>query len=119
MTHGSAGVRGRSDLPLTTCDSSTDFTSLFSTAYMSMPPVYTSLYVLRQSLWQFRERIAEALLVDGYNYKYDISLPLHCFYDVVREMREKLAGSVVTCCGYGHIGEYRTRPLRPGGGEAR
>ena len=28
------------------------------------------------NLWSIRERIAEALLRDGYCYKYDISLPL-------------------------------------------
>ncbi|XP_037068173.1 D-2-hydroxyglutarate dehydrogenase, mitochondrial-like [Pollicipes pollicipes] len=58
-----------------------------------------------KSLWQLRERIAEALLVDGYNYKYDISLPLHAFYDIVTEMRQTLGDSIVTCCGYGHIGD--------------
>jgi len=31
-------------------------------------------------VWPLRERLAEALLKDGYNYKYDISLPLNVFY---------------------------------------
>ena len=34
-----------------------------------------------QAIWPLRERIAEALLKDGYCYKYDISLPLDIFYD--------------------------------------
>lgn len=32
-------------------------------------------------LWPLRERIAEALLKDGYCYKYDISLPFDAFYE--------------------------------------
>ena len=50
--------------------------------------------------------------MDGYNYKYDISLPLHSFYDAVLEMRQRLGDSVVTCCGYGHIGQYRADTRR-------
>lgn len=34
-----------------------------------------------QQIWPLRERIAEALLHDGYCYKYDISLPLDHFYE--------------------------------------
>ena len=34
----------------------------------------------QQQLWPLRERIAEALLRDGYCYKYDISLPYESFY---------------------------------------
>lgn len=34
-----------------------------------------------QQIWPLRERIAEALLADGYCYKYDISLPMDVFYD--------------------------------------
>ena len=66
-------------------------------------------------IWQLRERIAEALLRDGYCYKvtlildilllsvvnpnniqYDISLPLSVFYDSITVMRERLAGDPVT-----------------------
>ena len=35
----------------------------------------------QQQLWPLRERIAEALLRDGYCYKYDISLPYDTFYE--------------------------------------
>ncbi|CAG0897942.1 unnamed protein product [Cyprideis torosa] len=61
----------------------------------------------QQKLWGFRERMAEALLKDGYNYKYDISLPIESFYEAVEVMREKLTGmdDYVRCCGYGHIGD--------------
>ena len=34
----------------------------------------------QQQLWPLRERIAEALMRDGYCYKYDISLPYDTFY---------------------------------------
>ena len=34
----------------------------------------------QMQLWPLRERIAEALLRDGYCYKYDISLPYDSFY---------------------------------------
>lgn len=34
----------------------------------------------QQQMWPLRERIAEALLKDGYCYKYDISLPYDSFY---------------------------------------
>ena len=57
-------------------------------------------------MWALRERTAESLLHDGYTYKYDISLPLSVWYDLVREMRERLAGtSAIRCVGYGHLGD--------------
>ena len=36
----------------------------------------------QQQMWPLRERISEALLRDGYCYKYDISLPFKSFYRV-------------------------------------
>jgi len=60
----------------------------------------------QKELWQLRERIAEALLKDGYCYKYDISLPLSVFYDSVTVMRERLEGKGATrVVGYGHVGD--------------
>jgi len=61
----------------------------------------------RQSdeIWGLRERIAEALKKDGYNYKYDISLPLTCFYTCVEDMRKRLGDDVIRCVGYGHVGD--------------
>jgi len=52
-----------------------------------------------------RERIAEALMRDGYCYKYDISLPLSVFYDIILEMRERLGSRAIRCIGYGHLGD--------------
>lgn len=59
----------------------------------------------QQQLWPLRERIAEALLKDGYCYKYDISLPLDVFYNSVLVMRERLGQDIVRCVGYGHLGD--------------
>jgi len=59
----------------------------------------------QREVWQLRERLAESLLVDGYCYKYDISLPLAVFYQAVIHMRERLGSSVVRCVGYGHVGD--------------
>ena len=59
----------------------------------------------QSEIWQLRERIAEALLKDGYCYKYDISLPLSVFYDSITVMRERLGSEVTRVVGYGHIGD--------------
>ncbi|XP_065214364.1 D-2-hydroxyglutarate dehydrogenase, mitochondrial isoform X1 [Planococcus citri] len=58
-------------------------------------------------LWDIRERITGALLKDGYSYKYDVSLPLNVFYDIILEFRERLKdlNQVKTICGYGHLGD--------------
>ena len=59
----------------------------------------------QSEIWQLRERIAEALLKDGYCYKYDISLPLSVFYDSITVMKERLGREVTRVVGYGHIGD--------------
>ena len=56
-------------------------------------------------LWQMRERMAEALQHDGYVYKYDVSVPLNVFYDLVEDMRERLGDKCIRCVGYGHVGD--------------
>lgn len=58
-----------------------------------------------KDIWQLRERIAEGLLLDGYCYKYDISLPHDVMYSFVERCRERM-GKLATCTvGYGHIGD--------------
>ena len=52
-----------------------------------------------------RESVAIGLLDDGYTYKYDVSLPLDCYYDIVEVMRKRLEGVTTTVCGYGHVGD--------------
>jgi len=57
------------------------------------------------ALWGLRERMAEALQLDGFVYKYDVSIPLNVFYDLVEEMRERLGENCLRCVGYGHVGD--------------
>lgn len=60
-------------------------------------------------IWSLRERLPESLKRDGYNYKYDISLPLNKMYDLVIEMRNRLNEQnqklYTRCIGYGHCGD--------------
>ncbi|KAG8197492.1 hypothetical protein JTE90_007231 [Oedothorax gibbosus] len=58
-----------------------------------------------KALWSVRERITEALLHEGCGYKYDISLPLKHFYNLVKVMRRRLGTKVTRCVGYGHLGD--------------
>jgi len=58
------------------------------------------------AMWGLRERIAEALLKDGYCYKYDISLPHDRFYAAVEAIKRQIQGTdYVRVCGYGHVGD--------------
>lgn len=56
-------------------------------------------------IWQLRESIATALVKEGYVFKYDISLPLSHFYDIVPVMRERVGDLAYRVCGYGHVGD--------------
>ena len=66
-------------------------------------------------LRNYREHITLGLRADGAGYKYDVSLPLPVFYEVVEVMRERLLEkeknsnekpfSVTRVCGYGHLGD--------------
>lgn len=56
-------------------------------------------------IWQLREFVPTALLRDGYCFKYDISLPLSHFYEIVPVMRERVGDLAKRVCGYGHIGD--------------
>lgn len=58
-----------------------------------------------QSLWALRERITEALSHDGYVFKYDISLPVERFYDLVMDLRARLGLRAKHVVGYGHLGD--------------
>jgi len=60
-----------------------------------------------RAIWEVRERIAEALMHDGYVYKYDISLPLPKLYECVDATRKRLEGhgKVTRIVGYGHMGD--------------
>lgn len=60
-------------------------------------------------LRSYRENITHALNLDGRgSYKYDISLDLSVYYQIVETMRKKLQENncqFTTVCGYGHIGD--------------
>ena len=60
-------------------------------------------------IWALRERLAEALIKDGFNYKYDVSLPIDRMYNLVLELRKRLyqseTESFKRCIGYGHMGD--------------
>ncbi|XP_069855604.1 D-2-hydroxyglutarate dehydrogenase, mitochondrial isoform X1 [Dipodomys merriami] len=58
-----------------------------------------------QALWALRERITEALSHDGYVYKYDVSLPVERFYDLVIDLRARLGLQAKHVVGYGHLGD--------------
>lgn len=56
-------------------------------------------------MWQIRESISTALIKEGYVFKYDISLPLSHFYDIVPAMKERVGDLAYRVCGYGHVGD--------------
>ncbi|KAG6465591.1 hypothetical protein O3G_MSEX015251 [Manduca sexta] len=58
-----------------------------------------------QTIWNLRESIAGAGLVQGYMFKYDVSLPLRNYYDLVPQLRTKLNGRASVVFGYGHVGD--------------
>jgi FAD/FMN-containing dehydrogenase len=67
---------------------------------------FSSDLTTMSKLWALRERIPEALVLDGHCYMYDISLPLDNFYEIVTVMREKLKGSkALRVSGCGHLGD--------------
>lgn len=64
------------------------------------------------SLWALREGVTEAVSKEGKAYKYDISVPLSSFKDVVDGTREHLRAkgllhdkAVKHVLGYGHVGD--------------
>ncbi|XP_050228813.1 D-2-hydroxyglutarate dehydrogenase, mitochondrial [Mercurialis annua] len=56
------------------------------------------------SFWHIREGIPEALMRAGPVYKYDLSLPVEQMYNLVQEMRQRLAQKAKVV-GYGHLGD--------------
>ncbi|KAI0824275.1 FAD-binding domain-containing protein [Trametes gibbosa] len=64
------------------------------------------------ALWAIREGLTEAVSKEGKAYKYDISVPLHKFKEVVDKTREHLRekgvlhdDAVKHVVGYGHVGD--------------
>ncbi|RUS80053.1 hypothetical protein EGW08_012170 [Elysia chlorotica] len=57
------------------------------------------------NIWALRESCASALMKDGYNYKYDVSLPLEHFYTLAEVMRERVKNHAIRTVAYGHVGD--------------
>lgn len=56
-------------------------------------------------IWQLREYIPTGLLMHGYCFKYDLSLPLSHFYEIVPAMSAQVGDLATVVCGFGHIGD--------------
>lgn len=56
-------------------------------------------------IWQLRELIPTAMIKEGYVFKYDLSLPLSHFYEIVPVMRKQVGELATRVCGYGHVGD--------------
>ena len=85
---------------------------LINTGVLSQSPAQFS------SLWALREGVPEAISKEGKAYKYDISVPLSSFKDVVDGTREHLRAkgllgehAVKHVVGYGHCGDGMTIPV--------
>lgn len=58
-----------------------------------------------QNIWELRERLSESQTREGYLFKYDISLPLTQFYEIVPVLQEHLKGcNIRFISGFGHLG---------------
>lgn len=58
-----------------------------------------------QQIWSIRELLPTAKINEKYFFKYDISVPLSNFYDIVPVMRERLGNLVYDVQGFGHMGD--------------
>jgi len=62
-------------------------------------------------LWRLRYGVSQALVKAGHVFKYDVSVPQKQMYNIVDEMRSRLAadeakgGMQHTVVGYGHVGD--------------
>ncbi|KDQ63778.1 hypothetical protein JAAARDRAFT_29818 [Jaapia argillacea MUCL 33604] len=79
---------------------------IINTGVMSQTPAQFA------SMWALREGVTEAVSKEGKAYKYDISVPLSSFKDVVDVTRERLREkgllgpkAVKHVIGYGHVGD--------------
>mmetsp|Transcript_13227 Transcript_13227/g.26868 ORF Transcript_13227/g.26868 Transcript_13227/m.26868 type:complete len:492 (-) Transcript_13227:1587-3062(-) len=56
--------------------------------------------------WHLREGLPEAVAKAGTaTFKYDVSLPLNSFYELVMATRQQLTGTEAIVVGWGHIGD--------------
>ncbi|CAH0407654.1 unnamed protein product [Chilo suppressalis] len=57
------------------------------------------------SIWNIRESIAASFLVEGYVFKYDVSLPQKHYYEIVPKLKQRLGDKASSVIGYGHVGD--------------
>ena len=58
-----------------------------------------------RELWQRRERISEAIRMDGYVFKYDMSVPLPQYLELARLLKPRIGSLVKRICVFGHMGD--------------
>ncbi|CAF4428482.1 unnamed protein product, partial [Adineta steineri] len=60
-----------------------------------------------KDIWAIRERVSDALVADGYVFKYDFSLPTSRMYKLVEETEERMKQfpNVGNVTGFGHLGD--------------
>ncbi|XP_055320838.1 D-2-hydroxyglutarate dehydrogenase, mitochondrial-like [Sitodiplosis mosellana] len=56
-------------------------------------------------IWSIRELLPTAKINEKYFFKYDISVPISRFYEIVEVMRERLGYLVYDVQGFGHMGD--------------
>lgn len=72
---------------------------------------------VKTNRWEIRESCNPIIREIGYNYKYDISLPLSDYYDIAEEMRERLATKPeAVVVNWGHVidGNLHLNIVTPG-----
>lgn len=68
--------------------------------------------------WEIRESCNPIVKAQGYNYKYDLSLPIPQYYEIVEELREHLQAkeSDAIAVNWGHVidGNIHVNVITPG-----
>mmetsp|Transcript_20134 Transcript_20134/g.24819 ORF Transcript_20134/g.24819 Transcript_20134/m.24819 type:complete len:511 (+) Transcript_20134:43-1575(+) len=70
-----------------------------------------------QEMWHIREGCNPIIKAKGYNYKYDLSLPIPQFYDIIEETRRRLSSRPdAICVNWGHVidGNIHINVITPG-----
>lgn len=67
--------------------------------------VHNIFHLRPQKIWQLREKVSTGIMADGHVFKYDLSLPLAHFYDIVTDTRHHMGEFARRVCGFGHIGD--------------
>ncbi|EDV20810.1 uncharacterized protein TRIADDRAFT_31230 [Trichoplax adhaerens] len=79
--------------------------SLLENKFGSMESAVSLNQTQLSQLWSVREHITEALKRDGHVYKFDISVPIAKYFDLVDVMRHEIGSYSSTICGFGHLAD--------------